>query len=576
MSGPYAARMRRVFLAILLLLSSCSAPGSESVTTKVTPTTLSFTSRARSTVMTLKNNSEGSPVTFTLAASTPRIRLEPAKGSLAPGQTAYVNVSFAYKGLSKGQLLNETLTLSTQSEVTGSVTKTVPLVFEMTVGGLDACGGQRSGSSVAAGPRSAQPSGLPYAPGELLVQYRPGLSVQGDATALRSVALGVARDYGLEVQGAPSPSRPTLVTVPEGEAESQGETLLELAARLARDPRVAYAEPNYYLELLGLPDDPFVNDQWNLLEFGLPEAWAVETGTGKVTIAVIDSGVYGKHEDLSGKLYPGCDFYDGDSDAAPGLDSGFEAGHGTHVAGIAAALGNNALGVAGVAYGGGVRLLPVKVFDDVGTVGTVDELLDGLLWAAGIPLEGVATNPHPADIINMSLGIDTAKLSGGVLQSIDEVTKRVLERGVVMFAASGNNGFGDRIFAPASSPSVYAVGSVDGGRGRSAFSNYALTGATVDFMAPGGENPGGECFSVLSTFPLNDYVCQSGTSMASPFVAGVAALLLSRHPDLSPAQLKARLAESAFFDPAYMNPKEYGHGVVCADKALGAPTRCGR
>ena len=124
--------------------------------------------------------------------------------------------------------------------------------------------------------------------------------------------------------------------------------MLETAERLRRDPRVQYAEPNYYLELLDVPNDPFLEDQWNLLEFGLPEAWTLEKGTGKVVVAVLDSGVYGKHEDLSGKLYPGCDFFDGDSDANPGLGD-FGAGHGTHVAGIAAALGNNAVGVAGVA-----------------------------------------------------------------------------------------------------------------------------------------------------------------------------------------------------------------------------------
>ena len=569
--------MRPVGLALLLFLTACSGGAPDAVTTKVTPGILNFTSRARSTVVTLKNL-ETAALDFTLTSSTTRVGLKPDEGRLAPGDTAYISVHFDYKGLRKGQLLNETLTLKTQPVGGKLSTKTIPLVFEMTVGGLDACGGQRSGASaVGSAPRRTAPSGLPYASlpyanGELLVQVRPGLNVQRSdpLEQVRAVTLSVAQDYGLGLQSAPGLYRPTLVTVPAGES------LLAAKARLARDPRVAYAEPNYYLELLGVPDDPFVASQWNLLEFGLSQAWDVETGTGKVVVAIIDSGVYGKHEDLSGKLLPGCDFFDGDSDAAPGLDSGFEAGHGTHVAGIAAAVGNNGTGVAGVAYGPGVKLLPIKVFDDVGTAGTVNELLNGLLWAAGLPVEGVATNPHPADIINMSLGIDTTKLTDGVLQSVGEVTKRVLDRGVVMFAATGNNGFDDRVFAPASAPAVYAVGSVDGNRNRSAFSNYATRGATVDFMAPGGESPASECFSVLSTFPLNDYVCQAGTSMASPFVAGVAALLLSRNPGLSPAQLKAKLAESAFFDPTYMTPQEYGSGVVCADKAVGAATRCGR
>ena len=187
-------------LLVFLFLSSCSAPAPDAtVTTKVTPTTLSFTSRARSTVVTLKNNLEAASIDYTLTASTSRIQLEPAKGRLAPGQTEYVNVSFDYKGLSKGQLLNETLTLTTQSP-SGTSVKTLPLVFEMTVGGLDACGGQRSGPGSAASPSHAAPSALPYADGELLVQYRPGLDAQSRAdplTALRSTASSVAQDYGL-------------------------------------------------------------------------------------------------------------------------------------------------------------------------------------------------------------------------------------------------------------------------------------------------------------------------------------------------------------------------------------------
>ncbi|CAN5801907.1 S8 family peptidase [soil metagenome] len=566
-------------LMLFLLLVGCGGAPDAPVTTKITPSTLDFTSRARSTVITVKNNLETSALQFTLLPSTQRITLDPAKGSLAPGETEYITVTFDYKGLSKGQLLNESLALKTQPVDGVPSVKTIPLVFEMTVGGLDACGGLRSGSNSVGASQRAAPQGSPYADRELLVQLHTGLNTQASNTqavgtqtaenaALRRVAVSVAQDYGLTLQGVPSANRPTLVTLPVGE------TVPEFAARLARDPRVAYAEPNYYLELLDVPNDPFLDAQWNLLDFGLPQAWAVETGTGKGVIAVIDSGVYGKHEDLSGKLYPGCDFYDGDNDAAPGLDS-FDAGHGTHVAGIAAAVGNNGTGVAGVAYGPGVRIVPVKVFDDSGRTGTVDELLDGLLWSAGLPIEGVATNPHPADIVNMSLGIDPAKMQVNTLQSVNDVTQRVLASGVVMFAASGNGGLSDRIFAPGNSPSVLAVGSVDGDRRRSDFSNYAARGKSVDFMAPGGSSDNSECFSILSTLPQNDYDCMSGTSMASPFVAGVAALLLSRNSDLSPEQVKAKLTGSALFT-SYMNAAEYGAGIVCAGSALGAATRCGR
>jgi len=131
------------------------------------------------------------------------------------------------------------------------------------------------------------------------------------------------------------------------------------------------------------------------------------------------------------------------------------------------------------------------------------------------------------------------------------------------------------VFSPANSPLIYAVGSVDGDRRRSDFSNYAADGLDVDFMAPGGSNFGAGCGLIRSTFPENGYACLEGTSMASPFVAGVAALLLSQDAGLSPADIRAKLRGSALFDASYMTGQEYGAGIVCADRALGAATRCG-
>ena len=357
-----------------------------------------------------------------------------------------------------------------------------------------------------------------------------------------------------------------------------GENVATFARRLATDPRVVYAEPNYLLETLAEPDDPRLSEQWNLLDFGLPQAWDVATGdTGKVVVAVIDSGVDTAHVDLQTKVLSGCDFADKDNNPNPGPQS-VDPDHGTHVAGIAVAVGNNAEGVAGVAYGASVKLLPLKVFSDMSDKGgSIDALLDALLWAAGIPVEGVGTNPNPAQIVNMSLGVEPSALEGSTPQAIEDVTKRVYDMGVTMFAAAGNDGKDTFVRSPANSPWVYAVGSVDGDYRRSGFSDYATSGATVDFMAPGGTKPGSLCSngSILSTFKGDGYGCKAGTSMASPFVAGVAALVLSRTPGLSPSELKAELANSALFEP-YMNAQAYGAGVVCADRALGAATQCGR
>ena len=133
--------------------------------------------------------------------------------------------------------------------------------------------------------------------------------------------------------------------------------------------------------------------------------------------------------------------------------------------------------------------------------------------------------------------------------------------------------------SPANSPDVIAVGAVNGEGRRAAFSDYAAAGPTVDLMAPGSRavsesDPFGGA-AILSTLPDNRYDYLEGTSMAAPFAAGVAALVLSQNPNLSPQGVKAKLTGSAQFSP-FMNRAEYGAGVVCADRALGAPTRCGR
>src|SRR5690606_11766497 len=136
--------------------------------------------------------------------------------------------------------------------------------------------------------------------------------------------------------------------------------------RLLDDPRVLYAQRNYYLELQGVPNDPYLADlQWNLTHFGLPEAWEVYDAVptpGDVVLAVLDSGVFASHPDLAPKLLPGWDFHGRDSNTEPGVpDDHNDAAHGTHVAGIAAAVGGDGIGVAGVAFGPEFKVVPVKV-----------------------------------------------------------------------------------------------------------------------------------------------------------------------------------------------------------------------
>ena len=443
-----------------------------------------------------------------------------------------------------------------------------------------------------------------YVPGRLLVSYRGGVG-PGDLTKAEGggpTALGAARSirqrYDLTTLSRLSASDlesahsvdPTGDYLSEVVRVPDGADIPALAAELERDPRVRYAEPDYYLRPLGTPDpdlpdpglpdpdlpnDPDLFEQWHLLGFGLPEAWALETGKPGVVLAVLDSGVDLTHEDLRGRTLPGCDIFNGDNDPSPGSPAqlGENQRHGTHVAGIALASGDNGRGVASVAYSG-VRLLPVKVFNDNGSQLTSTSVVaNAIRWSAGLSVEGLNRTPYPARIINLSLG------GAGNVQTLDDAVRDARNAGSLVVAASGNGSSSEAIFTPANAPGALAVGAVDADYTRSDFSNYSAAGRTVDLMAPGGfgENSCGAVYSTVSPAfegEADTYGCERGTSMASPFVAGVAALIWSQNPDLTDDEVEAQLLSSTRYTPA-MNRAEYGAGVVCADRALGAATLCG-
>jgi serine protease len=474
-----------------------------------------------------------------------------------------------------------TLTLTTKTQVTlthkmfvinsNGGTQTIFFNFTKIPGkGLESCGSfpPQNSSQNAVRPQTLTPQG-DFVPGQLLIKYRqPFSSSLRTQAALQQQAQRVEADYNLSAIQTTDTHRPALVSV-------SGD-VLEMAKRLSGDPRVEYAEPNYYLQTLATTNDPLFSQQWALNSFGVPQAWDIETGdSNEVVVAVIDSGFDMDHEDLVSKLLPGCDFDGRDNDLNPHPGNTDRINHGTHVAGIVAASGNNSLGVAGVAYGSKVKILPVKVFEDQGVTGTLANLINAILWAAGIEMEGVAPTSFRADIINMSLGIALTKSAD--IQSLGDAIEKASNRGIILFAASGNGGRDNLILHPAADPGVIAIGSVDEEKQRSSFSNYNLAGRSVDFLAPGGTTTtSSSCLGIPSTIPNNQYGCLSGTSMASPFAAGVAALVLSQNPGLSAGQVIDRLKTTALFDPSYMNSSEYGAGIICADKALGASTICGQ
>jgi len=264
------------------------------------------------------------------------------------------------------------------------------------------------------------------------------------------------------------------------------------------DPRVRYAEPDYIVHALDLPNDQYFGNQYDMRTIQAPGAWSVTHGSASVTVAILDCGIYEAHPDLAGKVIARRAF----TGSTYGTDDRCD--HGTHVAGIASATTNNATGVAGLGYE--TKLLNGKILSDGGS-GYDSQIADGIRWAAD----------SGANVINMSLGG-----SGACSQTFQDAIDYAWGKNVVIVAAAGNGG-GNASIQPANCAHVVAIASTDGTDARSGFSNY---GGWVPLAAPGSA-----IYSTVNpNLPQNNgnaYAYLSGTSMATPHVAGLAALLWS-------------------------------------------------
>jgi len=359
-----------------------------------------------------------------------------------------------------------------------------------------------------------------------------------------------------------------------------------LAAELkARDPDVEYAEPDRIMVPLFTPNDPMYTQQWHYYDakggLNLPSAWDKSTGAG-INVAVIDTG-YRPHADLAGQILPGYDFItsaaiagDGngrDSDASDVGDNttagqcggGMPAQddpsswHGTHVAGTIAAKTNNGVGVAGVAFG--AKIVPVRVLGKCG--GYTSDIADAMVWASGGTVTGIPANPNKARVLNLSLGG-----SGTCDTTTQNAINSARSRGAVVVVAAGNSNINAANSNPANCAGVIAVAAVGRTGGKASYSNY---GANVDVAAPGGDSGAG----ILSTWnagtstPAGDnYGYMMGTSMATPHVAGVAALMLAKNPNLTPDEVEAKLKATARAFPAACSG--CGAGIVDAAAAVNA------
>jgi serine protease len=333
------------------------------------------------------------------------------------------------------------------------------------------------------------------------------------------------------------------------------------------------------------PNDPMYTSQWHYYEatagLRLPAAWDKSTGAG-INVAVIDTG-YRPHADLAGQVLAGYDFItstsiandgsgrDGDAsdpgDAAIAGECGTgqpaqdqpSSWHGTHVAGTIAALTNNGAGVAGVAYG--AKIVPARVLGKCG--GYTSDIADAMIWASGGTVAGVPANANKARVLNLSLGG-----SGTCDSTTQNAINSARSRGAVVVVAAGNSNVNAGNASPANCAGVITVAAVGRSGGKASYSNY---GTVVDVAAPGGDAGAG----ILSTLNAgtkgpgaDNYAYYMGTSMATPHVAGVAALMLSKNPNLTPDEVEAKLKSSARAFPAACSG--CGTGIVDAAAAVNA------
>lgn len=318
----------------------------------------------------------------------------------------------------------------------------------------------------------------------------------------------------------------------------------QVMARLKQDPYISYAGPNPIYRHNFTVNDPRSAEQKGLGIIGMGKAWDISLGDPRVVIAVIDSGADLDHPDLKPNLVQGYNVIS--QGATPPQDDN---GHGTHASGIAAAAADNREGVAGTCPR--CKLMPVKALDAEGA-GNAFDVAIGIVWAVD----------HGAQVINMSLGGPQSD------PTLERAVRYAFSRNVPVIVAAGNETTSELRY-PAAIAGVISVGAVDNNRQLASFSNF---GSWVTLVAPG--------VQILSTMPTKSvfmtenegyntrYDFMDGTSMAAPIVAGLVGLMRSRHPNLTPAQIKSRL-EGTTIDlgtPGF--DTNFGHGMINAPRAL--------
>ncbi|MDQ0686951.1 serine protease [Streptomyces achromogenes] len=419
-------------------------------------------------------------------------------------------------------------------------------------------------ASAASDVPAAQTEAAPGAPAErLIVGYKSGVAEATSNPAAEADAAAKGKEAGEDVDfqrrlgtGA------ALVDLGEDLTKTD---VADVVARYKADPQVAYVVPDRLNKPQAVdPNDTEYTKQWDLFEstagMNVPGAWDTSTGSG-VTVAVIDTG-YVAHSDLAANIVGGYDFVsdtavsvDGDgrdsnpadpgdwynaNECGAGIPASTSSWHGTHVAGTIAAVANNGKGVAGIAYG--AKISPLRVLGKCG--GYDSDIIDAITWASGGAVSGVPANSNVAKVINMSLGGD-----GACSSATQSAITGAVNRGTTVVVAAGNESDNVANHNPGNCNNVISVAATNRSGAKASYSNF---GSLVDISAPGGQTSTGTANGILSTLnsgtktPSSEsYAYYQGTSMATPHIAGLVALMKSANPALTPAQIETAIKNNA-------------------------------